>query len=646
MDDYNPPSVKRRRSNDWPLPVEGSFGGSGIGRRGSPRASLAPHRARQTASSSPRHHRSGRRSRFIEASMGDSVSEKPPSIFTRETKPSANAQRQSGIFRFGKAIASAFNPFGSGWGKSPSPEGLNKSQQQPQTDALSQAEHAYAELKKAGYQGTNKGVYSSAQHVDSVAADHTWQSIQETMENGTAMGEGRVSVEQGTRTTPSRSDSRTSKRSSFQDLRRNIPFIKHEAPPTTSLDGTSEDSERGGGPRQKSRKERTRQAKLLKKVSDLEDKLERARRELRELTGNEQRMMPASTPQSSTLCMETDPGGYCPGKFVPGALPTLPSERLLDQQATPAKSQHQAAGLTALPAMEGRGSVSLEDSRPAQDIAAPVNSPKRRSKGNRPLSMGKDRSSSRKRKSPVPESLTSRKSPQPGPTHGIDDTTEREQLADFPLGPPRKAKWQKFEAGDSPGSVERKQVLSEGSQSTEEENERGFMMRNRSPIVQTRRFTPHNSTRCSPNSKPARNCPPPSRMRQDRPTLRSVPPSDDDAAAEENWLSPSPPAKESHRAFYLQPHHQLDPERSSRLSPALTRTRARKYLRVDDDIPPVPPLPKELLKNAAQVTKSPKKGSAETRDSVGYTLSPQTSSMLNTRPHQTSTEYQWPDDVF
>ncbi|KAJ5620077.1 Nuclear RNA binding protein [Penicillium lagena] len=539
-DDYRSPSaksVKRRRSNDWPLPEESadygslerrgaragyaSLVGSTVGMmkaspRASPRGSLASLRNRQHgsggsggggggggASSSPRHW-SGRRSRFIEASMSDSVSEKPPSVFTREGK-SSGSQRQSGIFRFGKAIAAAFNPFGS-WGKATSPE---SNKPQPQTDALSQAEQAYAELKKSGYKGTNKGAYIQSQNVDSNMADQTWESIKENIDYGgdaaAVDGSGRHSTDHGgdrsTAIMPRRDSGASSKRSSFQDLRKaKIPFMKtHEAPSTVVMaseynpDRMSEESEGPGIRRQRSRKELTRQAKLLKKVSNLEDKLDRARRELRELTGNEhltsapalpsQTETPAQTqsqpqpqtqvlsqPQSKTLCMEMDPESY-PRKFVPGALPTLPSERLLDQQAAESESSAAKPSVSSV----GANVSQEEESQLARQSAAPVaaiKSPKRRSKeSSRPSSMGKDSSSSssRKRKSPVPESLGSGKSAQSRATESIDNDDdalkEKQQLlADYEFmlsPPPRQAKWQKFEAGDSPGSVERKRTANE-----------------------------------------------------------------------------------------------------------------------------------------------------------------------------------------
>ncbi|KAJ5574900.1 hypothetical protein N7450_008799 [Penicillium hetheringtonii] len=612
MEDYKSPSaksVKRRRSNDWPLPEEAAdYGhdnrrnarsgngslGAGIAAqfkaspRASPRASASSLRGRHSAaaSHSPRH-LLGRRSRFVEATMSDSVSEKPPSIFMHDNKRSAPQQhRSSGIFRFGKAIASAFNPFG-GWSRS-SPEQQNHPKPQHQTDALTQAELAYAELKKVGYKGTNKGSYMQSQNVDQANADQTFQAIMEKMGYGGQTADStHIPADQldGAGTTPSRSSSQASKRSSFQDIRKvGLPFGKTQettaVAPSTYLERSSEESfDQNGLRKQKSRKELSRQAKLLKKVSNLEDKLERARRELRQISGNEERT-PAPTPELRSMSVDMDPGSY-PRKFVPGALPTLPSERLLDQQATiPESAEPQIGDLTALPSVEGRASVSIDEQGPNRSPAA-AKSPERRSRDSRPSSMSKE-SFSRKRKSPVPEPVDRRPSSQSNPTNA-------------------ESKWQKFEAGDSPGAVERKQHIDHESMGTTPAQEDNSL-NGRSPSAQPRK--PPAGLNRSPDSKAVKS---PSRIRTQpgRSNLRSVSPiasaiSDSDLVTIDNWVSPSPPPSksEAHQAFYLQPHLHLDPDRTPRSSPVKPSPKKRR--RQDEDIPPVPPLPEELLPNAAK----------------------------------------------
>ncbi|OQE24419.1 hypothetical protein PENSTE_c007G04787 [Penicillium steckii] len=677
MEDYKSPSaksVKRRRSNDWPLPEEAAdyghdnrrnarSGNGGLGAgiaaqfkaspRASPRASASSLRGRHSAaaSHSPRH-LLGRRSRFVEANMSDSVSEKPPSIFMHENKRTAPQQhRSSGIFRFGKAIASAFNPFG-GWSRS-SPEHQNPQKPQHQTDALTQAELAYAELKKAGYKGTNKGSYMQSQNVDQVNADQTFQAIMEKMGYGGQIADSvQPPADQFDGAgTPSRSSSQASKRSSFQDLRKvGLPFGKSQETtavvPSTHLERSSEESfDQNGLRKQKSRKELSRQAKLLKKVSNLEDKLDRARRELRQISGNEERT-PAPTPELRSMSIDMDPNSY-PRKFVPGALPTLPSERLLDQQATiPESVEPEIGDLTALPSVEGRASVPIDEQGPNRSPAA-AKSPMRRSRDSRPSSMSKE-SFSRKRKSPVPEPVDRRPSSQSNPTNAeIDDhaiKTEHEKLTDSSLlSPPRQTKWQKFEAGDSPGAVERKQNIEHEPMGTTAQEDNSLT--EKSPSVQPRR-SPAGLNR-SPNYKAMKS---PNRIRTQpgRSNLRSVSPiasaiSDSDPVTLDTWVSPSPPPSksEAHQAFYLQPHLHLDPDRTPRSSPVKSSPKKRRR---HEDIPPVPPLPEELLPNAAKVNKSPPKKKSPRKLSV-TALSPQPSSVQNVQAAGLE-DFLWPSDVF
>ncbi|KAJ6160636.1 hypothetical protein N7470_004032 [Penicillium chermesinum] len=222
-------------------------------------------------------------------------------------------------------------------------------------------------------------------------------------------------------------------------------------------DHPSEDSENAapGLKKQKSRREISREAKLVRKVNTLEEKLDRARRELRELSGNEGKLL-APVPEPTCMSIEMDPGNY-PRKFVPGALPTLPSERLLDQQTILPASPTADANQATVPS-------TVEDQRVPKDEYRQVTidsakSPKRRSKDPRPSSMGKE-SSSLKRKSPVPEHIASGIPVQPNQTDRLDKlTSESDHIVDTDLlTTPRQSKWQKFEAGDSPGSVGRSHI--------------------------------------------------------------------------------------------------------------------------------------------------------------------------------------------
>ncbi|KAJ5925391.1 hypothetical protein N7454_008030 [Penicillium verhagenii] len=567
-EDYKSPSAKsakRRRSNDWPLPEEAADYGNNGSRnarngngslgpnykaspRTSPRGSAASLRNRHKASTnSPRHHLT-RRSRFVEANMNDSVSEKPPSIYLRESKGPNAQNRTSGIFRFGKAIASAFNPFG-GWGRA-SPEIATKS---PQKDALTQAEEAYANLKRAGYKGTNKGSYMQSQNVNPSNADQTWQAIQDKMGYSSPIRNSGTYAEP---MSPSRSPSKSTKRSSFQDLR--IPFIKtYEQPLAPCLDHPSEDSENQGIRRQKSRKELSRESKLLKKVSNLEDKLDRARQELRHLSGNEERIA-SPTLDYRSMSFEMDPGSY-PRKFVPGALPTVPSERLLDQQTAASQSPDLQAFIT-------------ESGRSASPESQPVaKSPKRRSS------------------SMVPEPLPSRKSFQSNPkdrVHDNDCPSEHEHLIDAGLlSPPRQSKWQKFEAGDSPGSVERKRNANPTAQDTGSMHQRSPYTKSKSSSSAHR--SPKSSVRSSPIRQPLNR----SDMRSSVSTT-SVPPAFKSDPIAYDFSSPPPPSSEAYQAFYLQTQRQIDPDRSAPSSPTKPRPSPRRRHSHEVDIPPVPPLPR------------------------------------------------------
>lgn len=674
-DDYRSPTenlAKRRRSNDWPLPDESADYGaqdrrthrgenknrsvSGTSYRASPRASprgsLASLRARHAAASGPTPRRPrGRTSRFVEATMNDSISERPPSIYFRdqEHKQSGNPNRSSGIFRFGKAIASAFNPFG-GWGRTPE-DAPNKS---PQKDAINRAEEAYAELKRAGYKGTNKGYYTQTHGINTSLADQTWQSIQNKMEHGSPIKSPcRESSDRDGHILPARSGSSASKRASLQDLRlpKSLFHKTHQSPSASTAiccDGFSDDFEPAGIRKQPSRRELSRQTKLLKKVSNLEDKLQRARRELRELTGNEE-WTPVPTPQPKVLNTEMDPASF-PRKFVPGALPTLPSERLLDQQAAEnAAAGYDTENVTALPSMEDRQSFSFEESRPVRSPPA-VRSPIRRSKERGP-SMGKDRFSL-KRKSPIPEPIDSRSSPQPSTTNrNADQECETEDLTDFGLlSPPGKAKWLKSEAGESPGSAKRRQAVDHvaistyDSKSDAEANASAMHIAKRSPISQPREVS---DTTRSLDSKPTT----PLRMKKSRSNMRPVSSpaaASDIGSCAETWATPLPaPPSDSHRdTFYHHPQRQLDPDRSPR-TPTRSKTtpsRRRSKYHLDDDIPPVPPLPEEHRSSAAKVhvhsNKSPRK-----RPVSAPVLSPSSASGEESLISGLE-DYQWPEDIF
>lgn len=612
-------SAKRRRSNDWPNPPQDQsqsqpqqhhvhhnlwpFHHHGkTSASGSPRASPATGKRPAGCSASSKNR--GRRSRFVEESMNDSVSEKPPSIFLREdprTSASASSasgkgsnagQRSSGIFRFGKAIASAFNPFGV-WGNvadiwKNNPHEENKSA--TANDALARAEKAYAELKKAGYKGTAKGNYLHQQQ----SQEQANASEQTCKEDKPARRHSRQNSGEG----------QSSLRNSFQDLRRAKSSLGISSIPLLSnANRRSEESDAVGVRRQKSRRELQRQAKLLKRVSNLEDKLERARRELQELMGEDAETQvqsqaqdqdqaqvqpqpePAETtdPATTTLCQ--DEKAYH-RKFVPGALPSLPSERLLQGESTPL------------------GLLSENVQRtPAMDKGKP-----RRASGNRPVA---PKSPKQLTEDQIPglaidNPSLKRKSPEPGcaaaadatETQTAESTNDKSVNAEF-NGPSPKSKLPKNARGDSPRSVEQKQSREQAQSSGEKKRER-----RRTPPPAGKR-TP--SSRKSANS---RNVTPCLRMKKSRSDLRAgtgVDSENDDPGKENQEVELTP----RRRPLQEQPKTSPSPSPSK-------RKHSYSY------IPPVPPLPKELMAAAAKLDRQ--------RETRGKTTSGE--------------QYKWPEDIF
>ncbi|KAF3392128.1 hypothetical protein DPV78_010354 [Talaromyces pinophilus] len=355
-------SAKRGRSNGWPLQSEIAYDENGMkidlsARHNTP----TPTRGKSRSRASPVLRI--RRSRFIEGSMNDRVSEKPPSIYFQDDRRQTNGEdmgqsytqgpsqgastenkklekRSSGIFRFGKAIASAFHPFG---GSKPSNNKPEQDSVAKQKEIMKQrqlkAEKAYAELKKSGYKGTviNPNVHFKNQ-VDAGIADETWKSIQEKM-GYKLPDESRISQDDTLVGVPgdglgpmSPPDRGVSKLKSFSELRKrtsnlSVPALRfRDVSPMSMRSSMERDVEQDNNvhqpvERRQSRKELHKQAKLLKRVSNLEDKLERARRELREYVPDGNNQMPIPT-----ICVDDEHDR----QYGPGTLPTLLSERLLE----------------------------------------------------------------------------------------------------------------------------------------------------------------------------------------------------------------------------------------------------------------------------------------------------------------------------
>ncbi|RHZ64301.1 putative nuclear RNA binding protein [Aspergillus thermomutatus] len=592
-------STKRRRSNDWPLQP---------GEETPPPKDKGNHcwPFRNSSHGSPRRNGRGRRSRFIEEHMNDSVSEKPPSIFMREDAgasaqhDSGAGQRSSGIFRFGKAIASAFNPFGV-WGNVSDIWRGSQSEHRPEVDARVQAEKAYAELKKAGYKGTVKGSYMQDVQMRAPVAEHSCRASQAQWDGSKTMGRhSRQNSGEGY-------GSGSSIRSSFQELRKaksslGIHYIKRG----------SEDSERPEVRKSRSRKELQKQTKLLKRVSDLEGKLERARRELRELTGEEEEPV-------RTLCQERP----YHRQFVPGALPTLPSERFYENDAT-AVPDSQAVELAPLSVTSGNVRRVAESQGNGLEDASVVGKTARSSPKKKTPAVPVE-SPSLKRKSPDPKTVRDK-------VHQMTkDSPKKETRYEEPArfhetNTPRKAT--KMGKSDSPGSVERKRTQ---DQTQPEEHE--YRGRNQ-PQPRRRSNTRSPSTHGRRSTSRSRTTPC-LRMKQGRSDLRSA-----SSSASENQLHElekqpnreNEPPQEPYLDYPILDLKELD-DRSGAPTPASTPSRGYEHER----IPPVPPLPKNLAATAAKVDRRLAKEIWKRRN-AHMQISGQTQPMEE--------DFRWPEDFF
>ncbi|KAE8350512.1 hypothetical protein BDV28DRAFT_138994 [Aspergillus coremiiformis] len=516
--------------------------------------------------------------------MNDSVSEKPPSIFLRDGKSGNDTSghvgpthRHSGIFRFGKAIASAFNPFG-GWGnvsemwKGPSAE----ASKQPVDDDIARVEKAYAELKKAGYRGAVKGKYMAAAGSQSSnnLTDQTWKSIHETMNYKPTTGRhSRQNSGDG-------HESSGSLRSSFQEVRRARSSLGIASSLIPHVSRRSEDTDRPG----ELRKQRSKREKLLRRVSTLEEKLEKARRELQEFMGDE-------APQVLERSQCQDPTHQ--RKFIPGTLPTLPSERLLYDNDTgspvsptsgPAPQRSIVERVERAMQTEEPEKMITTAEEPESTVKTPAKSPRQPAA----QSLTVD-SPSLKRKSPDPESASAANTPKSreGTTNPTGEGNQSNSS--------RKAKLPKMVRDDSPGSVERKQSRHPDETHTRRSpsEERGRRRRSSQPLRSASKRSPSARRRASNsrNRGPARSL----RMRKGRADLRS---------ASAQAMDADDPDKENQ---YATQHRQEQQESGSSSNPNQTAPSPRSPPAKRKDqrytynyIPPVPPLPKDLAITAAK----------------------------------------------
>lgn len=387
---------KRSRRAEWPLKVPEVV----IEKQPIPAPPTKP--LKRSPSPSPKQNdvASKRPSKFLEGSMHDRTSNKPPSVYTREEdarehyltqeRPAMPAQnrhasldgigayydagiessKSSSMYRFGRAIVNVFKPV-SGW------RGFGGGKEQPVNTEKSvmqarqvRAEKEYAELKKNGFVGTQPTL--AVPRMTTVPAIRYEDTLEEARsapyrDSGIDMDSSRSSSERKSdgqvsqpdaglvgpllsaicrvpsplsETSSPRKSSVQFRKPSFQTLKKvqshiQLPTAKRPIAPAfdSSIEydkpqeaTSSEQTVR----KQPSRKEIVKQQRLSKKVSDLENQLDIARRNLK-LSLNDDSITPSADLHTGVKT------------FVPGALPSLPSERALKTYINPEKGENSGA---------------------------------------------------------------------------------------------------------------------------------------------------------------------------------------------------------------------------------------------------------------------------------------------------------------
>lgn len=284
---------------------------------------------------------------------------------------SSRSSSSSSMYRFGKAIVNAFKPV-SGWrgfgGGKEQPINTEKTVMQARQ---AKAEKEYAELKRNGFAGTQATMaVPRATAVPAIRYEDTTEEVRPAphRDSGIDMDSSRSSSERKSDGQVSQPDlglvpplltpaigrapsplseissprkvSVQFRKPSFQTLKKvkshiQLPSTKRPTPvaPDSSFDydkpkelTSTEQSVR----KQSSRKEIVKQQRLSKKVSDLENQLEIARRNLR-LSLNDGSITPSADLQTGVR------------SFVGGSLPSLPSERALKAHVSPERGEHSNA---------------------------------------------------------------------------------------------------------------------------------------------------------------------------------------------------------------------------------------------------------------------------------------------------------------
>ncbi|GME59830.1 nuclear RNA binding protein [Neofusicoccum parvum] len=405
-------SSKRRRSANWPLTDEQPLSPDSSQRS---RYSKGSHNRRQV--SSP-----GRLSRFQEASMRDRASDQPPSVFTRffpargiapidqlmedyhaanDTAPTnyratsrgpshhpnqsvtssasgataaTAATRDSGIFRFGRSIATTFNPVNiwqkmqQKWGEARQElieEALDEQARQLRERAL-KADEVYAHLKKTGQLGTQgtHGIPNGTQiftpGYTAPAGEHSTQrdsGIAGIEPDYSRPYEQKDAAKSATNVSspPERKSALHFRTPSFANLKkaRSEAQLAKRAPSSPIAADVGDAHTPRPLRRSHSKKDIQKQLKLHKRVSDLEAKLQDARKELYQCLGDTP-PVPALPAHLAASLNSNKPRIPTPlrqrAPRTTGALPSLPSERLLfpdqadDREDFLISSPPQAAG--------------------------------------------------------------------------------------------------------------------------------------------------------------------------------------------------------------------------------------------------------------------------------------------------------------
>ena len=367
-----PSLTKRHKTADWPLKNDTSLEANNSAPNvRDPAKSSPPQRKRKSKKST-------RPSKFTEGSLNDKPSKEPPPSYigeeeamedytrSQETGGSSPSMideagtepaKSSSMFRFGKVIANVLNPvtmwqgFNGIWKEKEHP--VPQKVDEP-LDRNEEINKAYAALKHGGFQGM-KTTNTQGNIADPVRV--LSEGDQDSKRN--SFRDSAIDMEESQVTRPSQDTKRSSRLTvpavpnnsrsvsplsevgserrsiahlrtpSFHDLKKvkshiQLPSVGRRASAAPIIRNVNRDiasnaetaSVGAGLRRQPSKKDIARHNKLNKRVSDLEMKLETARQELK------QSLLDA--PPLPDL-----PTNVVRKQFVPGALGSLPSERLL-----------------------------------------------------------------------------------------------------------------------------------------------------------------------------------------------------------------------------------------------------------------------------------------------------------------------------